>query len=168
MLIVNRRVAEIFIMLIFGVTALSAVVGVENTAGGSVVKIGFPFSFYQQTCTGAQCAYGANTLMIMPNALIYFGIAAGYVNFKARKKHKTIPAPLLSKPKKQGFCLFKKKQLVKPSVTTFFDSKAEEKKPEIKVSKNELEYKPSKFDVADEEPLFTKDELEETKDDSDE
>ncbi len=161
MFVMNKRVVEIFAVLIFGFTAMSTLIGVENVAGGSVVKLGFPFVFYEQVCAGAQCTYATNPLMLIPNMLIYFGIAAGLVNFKELKKQKKLSAsaPLLAnKPKKPGIGLFKKKQ--KAAVPTFFDGKTDVKKPVEK----EFEYNPGKYDIADEEPLFTKEELRDEED----
>ncbi len=170
MFVLNKRVLEIFVMLIFGVTALSTMVGVENVAGGSVVKLGFPFAFYEQVCAAGQCTSATSPLMLVPNMLIYFAIAAGFVNFREMKKQKktSATAPLLTGNKKTGFSLFKKKQHNKSKVPTFFEGKDAAKqieKPVAAAKEKDFEYKPSKYDIADEEPLFTKEEVKEMEDD---
>ena len=129
MFVMNRRVSEIFVVLIFGFTALSTLIGVENVAGGNVVKLGFPFVFYEQVCAGAECTNAMNPLMLIPNVLIYFAIAAGSVNFMEYRKQRKISAtaPMLSGKQKKPFSLFKKAEKKAPN----FFGNIEAKQPEI-------------------------------------
>lgn len=162
MFIVNRRVLEIFVILIFGFTAMSTLIGTENVAGGSIVKLGFPFAFYEQVCSGTQCTYNAIPLMLIPDALISFGIAAGFVNFKDFRKQKKLSSTgtlIANKQKKPVLGILKKKQDNKQKKPTFFDIDSSKRADEPAAQKQEFEYKPSKYDIADEEPLFTEEEL---------
>ena len=107
--------------------------------------------------------------MLAPNMLIYFGISAGLLNFMELKGRKKTPALTSSgKQKLHMFGFLRKGKHDKPLSPTFFGNRVEEgiKPVEDALASKDVGspvYEPSKYDISDEEPLFSKEELDKIK-----
>lgn len=151
----RKLTLEVFIALLFGVTALHAVLTVSRSLTSYTANIGFPFSFYTQVCNGALCTNSLNLFFLIPDVVIFYLIAFLVTMLYTRMKngsHKTHTFSLPKIPKRSN----EKKR-----------KEAEEKKEEKDEKKEEPAAKPANKPEyeADEEPLFDKDEVDHKDDD---
>ncbi|HLD84926.1 MAG TPA: hypothetical protein VI968_00050 [archaeon] len=150
----RKLTLEVFIALLFGVTALHAVLTVSRSLTSYTANIGFPFSFYTQNCSGLSCINSFNALSLIPDVIIFYVIAVVLNTLYRGMKHGSYKTHTFSLPKIPRRRAKHNEEEKEHEMNKERSEKEQNKKNEEPATepKSKPEYE------SDEEPLFDKDE----------